>query len=67
MKEELFIKTPSGKWERADLSAQSNIVLDYKNNLLGTIGVIQSSYSYTVSLPKTSKTCGFSNSATSLR
>lgn len=55
MKEELFIKTPSGKWERADLSAQSNIVLDYKNNLLGTIGVIQSSYSYTVSLPKTSK------------
>lgn len=55
MKEELFIKTPSGKWERADLSAQSNIVLDYKNNLLETIGVIQSSYSYTVSLPKTSK------------
>lgn len=55
MKEELFIKNPSGKWERADLSAQSNIVLDYKNNLLGTIGVIQSSYSYTVSLPKTSK------------
>lgn len=55
MKEELFIKTPSGKWERADLSAQSNIVLDYKNNLLGTIGEIQSSYSYTVSLPKTSK------------
>lgn len=55
MKEELFIKTPSGKWERSDLSAQSNIVLDYKNNLLGTIGVIQSSYSYTVSLPKTDK------------
>ena len=55
MKEELFIKTPSGKWERADLPAESNIVLAYKNNLLGTIGVIQSSYSYTVSLPKTSK------------
>lgn len=55
MKEELFIKTPSGKWERADLPAESNIVLAYKNNLLGTIGLIQSSYSYTVSLPKTSK------------
>lgn len=55
MKEELFIKSTSGKWEKADLSAQSNIVLAYKNNLLGTIGKIQSSYSYTVSLPKTSK------------
>ena len=55
MKEELFIKTPSGKWERADLPAESNIVLAYKNNLLGTIGVIQSSYSYTVSLPKSCK------------
>ena len=55
MKEELFIKTPSGKWERADLSADSNIVLAYKNNLLGKIGVIQSSYSYTISLPKTDK------------
>lgn len=55
MKEELFIKTSSGKWESVDLSAQNNIALDYKNNLLGTIGVIQSSYSYTISLPKTAK------------
>ncbi|PWM35778.1 MAG: hypothetical protein DBX65_04650 [Oscillospiraceae bacterium] len=54
MKEELFIKSISGKWEKADLSAQSNIVLAYKNNLLGTIGKIQSSYSYTITLPKTS-------------
>ena len=55
MKEELYIKTPSGKWGKADLSEKSNIILAYKNNLLGTIGTIKSSYSYTVSLPKTAK------------
>ena len=53
MREELYIKTASGKWEKVDLSADSNIVLAYKNNLLGRIGTIKSSYSYTISLPKT--------------
>lgn len=54
MREELYIKTASEKWEKVDLSADSNIVLAYKNNLLGKIGTIKSSYSYTISLPKTS-------------
>lgn len=39
---------------RADLGEET-INLKYENNLLGTIGEIQSSYSYNISIPKTTR------------
>ena len=49
MRDELYINN-----QKVDLGDEA-IVLQYKNNLLGKIGDIQSSYSYTISLPKTEK------------
>lgn len=41
---------------KADLTGET-ISLNYKNNLLGEIGALQSSFSYTIELPKTIQNC----------
>lgn len=42
--------------QKADLTGET-IILNYKNNLLGGIGALQSSFSYTIALPKTARNC----------
>lgn len=52
---DLYVKIVKGEsdyWEKLDLP-KDNISLKYKSNIFGSIGEIQSSYSYTISLPKT--------------